>query len=101
MRPPAAAIAPFSTMPSPPRAASSVASRALRNSRSAPAMMVSSAGQRLCQNRQAHVHPIVDRRMVVRKFLIDVRHANGLEPTVQPPRAVDEVELIHVPAVEV
>src|SRR3546814_5458122 len=57
-------------------------------------------GERLGEKRQAAVHAVVDRGVVVRELLVDVRHGLRLQQAVQAARAVDEVVLVAAAAVD-
>jgi hypothetical protein len=61
----------------------------------------SSSAQSLGKNRQADVHSVVHRGVVVGKFLVGVLYAQRDEPFVHAPGAVDQVVLIDVAAVDV
>src|SRR5216683_5162098 len=60
-----------------------------------------SAGERLGEKRQALVHPVIDAGMVVGELLIAVRNAKLVEPPHEPARAIEQIELILLAAVDV
>src|SRR4051794_7386392 len=51
------------------------------------------------QERQALIHAVVDRGVVVRELLVAMRHAQPLQRAVQAAGAIDQVELVDVAAV--
>src|SRR3546814_15168209 len=57
-------------------------------------------GERLGEKRQAAVHAVVDRGVVVRELLVDVRHGLRPQQAVQAERAVGEVVLVAAPPVD-
>src|SRR5690242_6428635 len=60
-----------------------------------------SAGQRLGEKRQAHIHPVIDTGVVVGELLITMRNAKLVEPPDEPTGTVQQIELILLTAVDV
>src|SRR6266436_7504116 len=60
-----------------------------------------SAGERLGEKRQALVHPVIDSGMVVGELLVAVGNTKLVQPPHEPARAVEQIELILLAAVNV
>ena len=60
-----------------------------------------SVGQRLSKKRQALVHPVIDAGMVVGELLVAMPDPKLIQPSYEPPRAVEQVELVLFAAIDV
>src|SRR5215467_16076795 len=60
-----------------------------------------SAGERVCEKRQALIHAVIDTGVVVGKFLVAMRNSELGQPPHKPAGAIEQVELVVRAAVDI
>ena len=102
---PASAHASPSPPPSTPHPPELQASQSLKAAAATPPAKTAfprpPSAQRPIEKRQAHVHPVIDIRMIIIEFLIPMLDPGLRKPPRQYPRAVVDVILVPPPAIDV